>query len=95
MSIIKNTKPSSSSRTAWIMGILCVSCCAIPFVGIALGSATLAAFSIYSENAAIAIAVLGAALLAYKFISRSKAPSRDLDCGCRPTSDKGSKPKTD
>lgn len=90
---LPNTEQSSPSRIAWITGILCVACCAVPFVGIAVGSATLAAFAYYSEGAAIAIAALGAALLAYKFISRRKAPSCDLGCGCRPAPNKDGEPK--
>ena len=95
MSDLKNSKSSNLGRIAWATGILCVACCAVPFIGIAIGSATLAAFAIYSEEAAIAIAVLGATLLAYKLYPRSQAPSCDLDCGCRPTPDKGGEPKTD
>ncbi len=95
MSDLKNSKPSSFSRIAWATGALCIACCAVPFIGIAIGSATLAAFAIYSEEVAIAMAILGATLLVYKFYSRRKAPSCDLDCGCRPASDKDSEPKTD
>lgn len=91
MSDPKYTKPSSTNRTTWKLGALCVACCTIPFVGVAIGSTALAAFSIYSKGAAIAIAVLGGAFLAYRYISRRKAPSCDIDCGCRPTSGKGEK----
>ena len=72
---LKNSKPSSLSRIAWTTGMLCVACCAVPFIGIAMGSAALAAFAIYSEEAAITIAVLGATLLAYTFYFSRKAPS--------------------
>ena len=95
MSDLKNSKPSSLSRIAWATGALCIACCTIPFIGITIGSATLAAFAIYSEEAVIAIAVLGATLLAYKFYYSRKAPSCNLDYGCRPTPDKGGKPKPD
>ena len=95
MSDLKNSKPSSLSPIAWATGTLCIACCTIPFIGIAVGSATLAAFAIYSEEAAIAIAVLGATLLAYKFYFRRKAPSCELDGGCRPTPDKDGEPKPD
>ena len=94
MSELKNSKPSSLSPIAWA-GALCIACCTIPFIGIAVGSATLAAFAIYSEEAAIAIAVLGATLLAYKFYSRRKSPSCDLNGNCRPAPDKGGEPKPD
>lgn len=88
MADIPNTKPSNPKRIVWVTGIMCVACCAIPFIGIAVGSTALAAFSFYSEGVAIAIAVTGMALLAYIFISRRKAPSCDLGCGCRPNADK-------
>ena len=60
-----------------------------------MGSATLAAFAIYSEGVAIAIAALGATWLTYKYISRRKVPACGLDGGCHPTSGKDNKPKTD
>ena len=84
------TKPSSPKRLAWTTGILCVACCAVPLVGIAIGSTTLAAFAVYSEGAAMA--VLGMALLAYILISRRRAPSCDIDCSSRPKLDKGGAP---
>ena len=84
MSHASNPRPRSLSRIAWVAGILCVACCAIPFVGIAVGSATLAATALYSEKAAVAVAAIGAALLAYKRITRKTAPSCDLDCDSRP-----------
>lgn len=86
------TKPSSPKRLAWATGILCVACCAVPLVGIAIGSTTLAAFAVYSEGAAIAVAVLGMALLAYILISRRRASSCDIDCGSRPKPDKDGAP---
>lgn len=95
MSDPKSVKPSSLSRIAWATGALCIACCAVPFVGIAMGSAALSAFSFYSEAATTAIAVLVVMLLAYKYISRKKTPSCDLDCSCRPPSGQDSTPKID
>ena len=95
MSNPKSVKPSSLSRIAWATGALCIACCAFPFVGIAMGSAALAAFSFYSEAAAIAIAVLVVMLLAYKYVSRKKAPSCDLDCSYRPPLNTDITPKID
>ena len=93
MSDLSKIKYSNFSRIAWTIGALCVACCAAPLIGVAIGSATLAAFAFYSEGAAIAIAVLGTTLLAYKFISRRRAPSCDLDCSRRPKQDKDSDSK--
>lgn len=93
MTALPKIKPPSHKRIAWATGILCIACCAAPFVGLALGSATLAAFAGYFAEAAIAVAVLGVALLGYKFTARQKAPACDIDCSCRPTDNKDSKPK--
>lgn len=95
MSNLKKMKPSRPSRAAWITGVACITCCTIPFIGIAMGSATLAAFTLYSEGVAIAIAALGATWFTYKYISRKKAPACRLDGSCRPTADKGNKPQAD
>lgn len=93
MSALKNAKSFRSKRIAWVTGVLCVACCTAPFIGMAVGSATFAAFALYSEEAAIA--ALGATLLAYKYYSRRKAPSCDLGCGCQPASGKSHELKTD
>ena len=95
MSDLKNATPFSSSRFVWATGALCVACCAAPFIGTAIGSATLAALALYSEGVVIAIAILGATWLAYKFIFRRKAPACNLDCHGRPTLDKDNESKTD
>ena len=93
MSHLKNVKPSGFNRIAWATGALCIACCAAPFSGIAIGSATLAAFSLYSEVTAIVIVVLLVTLLANKYISRKKISSCDLDCSYRPTPNKEDAPK--
>ena len=95
MSAPKSVKPASFNRIAWTTGALCIVCCTVPFVGIAMGSAALAAFSFYSEGAAIAIAILVVMLLAYKYISRKKTPSCDLGCSCHPPLSKDNTPKID
>ena len=84
MTDASNPKSRIFSRIAWATSILCVACCAIPFLGITAGSAALAATALYSEKAAIVVAAIGVAILAYKRITRKNAPSCDLDCGCRP-----------
>lgn len=94
MSDLKKTKPFNSRCITWATGALCVACCAAPFIGIA-GSATLAAFALYSESFAVAVAILGATLLVYIFISRRKALFCDLDCGCRLSPNQDGKSKID
>ena len=85
MSELLQAKPSSHKRIAWVTGILCVACCAAPFAGLALGSATLVAMAGYFEAAAITLVVLGVALLGYKFAARRKALACSVNCGCRTT----------
>ena len=80
--------PKNTKRIAWATGILCVLCCATPFVGIAVGSSALAATALYSEKAALVVAALGLALLAYKRVAGKKVPSCKLDCACRPAPEK-------
>ena len=81
-----NSKPKNTSRRmAWVAGILCVGCCAVPLVGIAIGSAAVAGLAVYSEKIALAAAAMGlVAWLIYKRARNLQAPSCDLDCGCRP-----------
>lgn len=95
MSDFLKAKPSSRSRIAWVTGILCVACCAVPFVGVAMGSATLAAFVFYWEGAAIAFAILGVAWVVYALISRREASSCCLNCGQRLKPGKGDQLKKD
>ena len=90
MSVHPKAKPFHRSRIAWVTGILCAACCAVPFAGFAFGSATIAAFAGYFEEAALAVVVLGVALLVYKLASRKKAPVCDLNCGCHPITKNGS-----
>ena len=79
-------KPETTARRfAWIAGILCVGCCAVPLIGIAMGSAAVAGLAVYSEKIALAAAAMGLiAWLIYTRIRSQQAPSCDLDCGCRP-----------
>ena len=92
MPVIKTAKPSSPRRKVWVMGILCAACCAVPLVGIAFGSAAIAALSTFSVGAAIAVAVVGGTLLAYKYIFRRKASACDIGCDCHPMPGKDRKP---
>ena len=81
-----NPKPKTTTRRlAWVAGILCVGCCAVPLIGIAIGSATLAGLAVYSEKIALAAAAMSlVAWLIYKRIRSQQSPSCDLDCSSRP-----------
>lgn len=68
----------------WIAA-LCVACCAVPLLGIAIGSAALAGLAIYTEKAAVLVLVSALAWLVYKYFVRKKAGSCDLDCRCKPS----------
>ena len=95
MSVHPKAKPFNRNRIAWVTGILCAACCAAPFAGFAFGSATIAAFAGYFEEAALAVVVLGVAWFVYTLASRKKAPVCDLNCGCQPITKNGSRPKAD
>ena len=80
-------KPSDQKRLAWIMGILCAVCCAAPLVVVAfVGSAGLAALSMYSEMAVGVVLLLGIGFLLYKRFIRRKVPACETGCGCKPAS---------
>jgi len=95
MAIAPGGKNSAVSRIALATGILCVACCALPVIGVALGSATIAGFAVYSEKAAAAVAVLGIAFLVIRHITRLGAASCDLDCGARPAPTDAKQPTND
>ena len=77
---------SRSKRIASWVGILCITCCAVPLMGIVIGSAILAGLAVYTEKAVLAVLTGAAALLAYQFFIRKKPRSCDIDCSCRPES---------
>lgn len=76
---------SIGKRIAWTAGIACVACCAIPSLGIAIGSASIAGLAIYSDKAAAAVAVIGLGLWVFKRLTRRAGPACDIDGSCRPT----------
>jgi hypothetical protein len=84
MSNASKPKTSFISRTAWMTGIACVACCAIPLIGIAMGSAAVAGLSLYSEKAAFVVAVAGVAVVLFRRFTRQQSPSCNLDGSCGP-----------
>ena len=79
-----NSKPKTTTRRlAWVAGILCAGCCAVPLVGIAMGSAAVAGLAVYSEKIALAAAAVSlVAWLVYTRTRSQRAASYDLECGC-------------
>jgi hypothetical protein len=65
---------------------LCAACCALPIVGVMLGVGTLSVLSAFFEWAGIASLVLALVFFAIYFTRRKKAPSCEVDCGCKPDS---------
>jgi hypothetical protein len=91
----KTPEVSIGKRIAWTAGIACVACCAIPSLGIAIGSASIGGLAIYSEKAAAAIAVIGLGFWIFKRLTRRSGPACDIDGSCRPNPSKSeSKRKT-
>ena len=70
---------------AWITGTACVACCALPLLALALGSTALAGLALFLEPLAATLALLTAALLAWRWWARRRAPACDLDCENRKT----------
>jgi len=81
----KTPEISIGKRIAWTAGIACVACCAIPSLGIAIGSASIAGLAIYSEKAAAAVVVIGAGFWIFKQLTRRTGPACQIDGNCKPT----------
>jgi hypothetical protein len=79
-----NLRPATGRRIAWITGIACVACCAVPLVGVALGSAAVAGLAVYSERAAAVVALFGLAALVARRLMRRSGPSCDVNGPCNP-----------
>jgi predicted cobalt transporter CbtA len=71
MATVDKPKASMTQRIVWITGVACVACCAIPLLGIAVGSASVAA-------------LVGVAVLVVKRLTCKPAPSCDVDGPCAP-----------
>jgi hypothetical protein len=84
MATVDKPKASITQRIVWITGVACVACCAIPLLGIAVGSASVAALAVYSEKAAAVVALVGVAVLVVKRLTCKPAPSCDVDGPCAP-----------
>lgn len=69
-------------RLALSTAALCVGCCAIPVVGLALGFTAVAGLGIYFERAAMGFLVAGVLLLTYVKIKQRNA-SCAVDCSCK------------
>ena len=89
---VSSSNPKAK-RIAWLTGMLCAACCAIPLIAIVIGSASLAGLALYAEKAVLAVVATGAGILVYLLIARRKAAKAlacAVDCGCRSSVDKES-----
>jgi hypothetical protein len=69
---------------AWITGIACVACCAMPLLGIGIGAAGVAGLSAHSELlGCIAAGLAIVAFLAWR-LRRRNAPACKVDGACKP-----------
>lgn len=84
--IMTPTEPRTSfaARIALLTGIACVACCAIPLLGLAIGSAAIAGLAVYSETAAMAVAAIGVGILLFKRLTRQSGPTCAVDSPCGP-----------
>lgn len=65
---------------AWFTGGACVACCTLPLLALALGSTALTGLAFFLEPLAAGLALLTAALLAWRWWAKRQAPACDLDC---------------
>lgn len=72
-------------RIAAAAGILCVACCALPVIGLAIGSAALIGLAVYAERAVWVFAAIGLVAFAIRRYAHRDAPACDLDCSARPS----------
>lgn len=84
MSAPEKQSNTTTSRIAWVTGIACAACCAIPLFGVLAGSATLAGLAIYSERMAALVAVVGVAVFTYKKLTQKAGPACELTGNCAP-----------
>jgi hypothetical protein len=80
----KNAPTPATTRIIWLTGIACVACCAVPLLGITIGSATIAGLAMYSEKAAAAVAAIGVGVLIFKRMTRKAGPACNLQGNCAP-----------
>ena len=78
------SKPSRLKRIASWAGILCIACCTVPLIGIAIGSAGLAGLAVYSEKAVAVVLIATVVMFAYLLLARRKTPTFNHDCSCPP-----------
>ena len=82
----KHSKPkiSTSTRITLLAGIACIGCCAIPLVGVTIGSAAMAGLAAYSDLAICGVVMAGFLAFILWRVMRRDGPSCDLDGRCKP-----------
>lgn len=80
------TKQSrANQRLIWLTGGLCIACCALPLIGVWVGSTLLAGLAIYAEKAVLGILIVAGGFFAYRAWRAKHSPSCDLDGPCKPS----------
>lgn len=86
LTVTEASKPRAShgARIALLTGMACAACCAVPWLGLAIGSSAIAGLAVYSEQAALAVAVTGAGIMLFKRLTRKTGPACEVDGPCGP-----------
>lgn len=72
-------RTTTVKRLAWSAAALCVGCCAIPVVAVAVGFTAIAGLGVYMEQAALGFFVASLVLFFVVLIGK-RNPSCKLDC---------------
>lgn len=78
------TQPSPERRILLATGIACAACCAIPVVGIVLGSTAIAGLAFFFERLALVLAILVGAALLFRRRARAAAAACEIGGACDP-----------
>ena len=84
-----HSSASVFKKLGWTGISLCVLCCALPFIGAAIGVGSLTALAFYLEKVAIIALGLGGLAFIYYFWQKRKAKKSitsnacDIDCACK------------
>lgn len=79
-----DTKPSPERRILLTTGIACAACCAVPVVGILLGSTAIAGLAFFFERLALVLALVGAVALFPRRRARNAAAACEIGGACDP-----------
>lgn len=77
-------KPSPERRILLTTGVACAACCAVPVVGLLLGSTAIAGLAFVFERLALVLAVIGVAVLLLRRRSRKTSAACEIGGACDP-----------